>query len=75
MVSTKSNNKVVGGGLAPVTDRAASDIASLPNISRKNVLDLFEGDSDLLMQRLLCSVGMGLEGTVGALGAPGTAAT
>jgi hypothetical protein len=75
MVFAESNKEVAGGGLAPVTDGAPSDIASMPDISRKNVLGFLEGDSDLLMECLLCLVRGRPEGTFGALGAPGTAAT
>jgi hypothetical protein len=67
MVPAQSDNEVAGGVLAPVTDRSSSDIASMPYISRKDVLYFFEADSDLLVQCSLCLIGMSLELTVGAL--------
>jgi hypothetical protein len=75
MVSAKPNNEVAGGGFTPVTYGATSNVAGMPYNSRQNVLSLLEGHPDLLMQGSLCLVGMGLERSVGALGAPGTAAT
>jgi hypothetical protein len=74
MVPTKPNNEVGSGDFAKVTESASSDVASMPDISRENILYFSKADSDLLMQCLLCVVGMALERTVGALGAPGTAA-